>query len=120
MIKIYFHPCAVEKPAIVYHHLRLHPFEDDLNGQPWPKDKPVMSLLYDELVFNEPTEQLYQIFSDHHALQPNLPNKKAIRDNSMPQFSAQLEQEENDRLDHAQREINSQIANLKHKLAALE
>lgn len=120
MIKIYFHPCAVEKPVIVYHHLRLHPFEDDLNGQPWPKDKPVMSLLYDELVFNEPTEQLYQLFSDHHALTSNLPTKKNIRENIVPQFSAQLEQEENERLDNAQREINSQIASLKQKLAALE
>ncbi|KAI9248099.1 exocyst complex component Sec5-domain-containing protein [Sporodiniella umbellata] len=120
MIKIYFHPCAVEKPAIIYHHLRLHPFEDDLNGQPWPKDKPVMSLLYDELVFNEPTEQLYQIFSENRALQPNLPNKKAIRDSTMPQFSIQLEQEENDRLDRAQKEINLQMTALKQKLAALE
>lgn len=115
MIKIYFHAAAVEKPVVLYHHLRLHPFEDDLNGQPWPKDKPVLSLLYDEFVFNEPTESLYQIFQENHALSLNLPNKKAIKDPTMPLFSSQLEQEEIDRLDKAQQEINSQIASLKQK-----
>jgi transcription initiation factor IIF auxiliary subunit len=120
MIKIYFHQSAVEKPVVLYHHLRLHPFEDDLNGQPWPKDKPVLSLLYDELVFNEPTESLYQIFQEHNALSLNLPNKKSIKDPTWPLFSTQLEQEEIDRLDKAQQEISSQISNLKQKLAAYE
>ncbi|CEG78079.1 hypothetical protein RMATCC62417_12736 [Rhizopus microsporus] len=120
MIKIYFHQHTGEKQVILYHHLRLHPYEDDLNGQPWPKDKPVMSLLYDEFVFNEPTEQLYQLFSEHNALTPNLPLKKTSKDITIPEFSVQLEEEEMKRLDKAQREIDSQIATLKQKLAALE
>ncbi|KAI7903981.1 exocyst complex component Sec5-domain-containing protein [Cokeromyces recurvatus] len=120
MIKIYFQPAASEKPVVLYHHLRLHPYEDDLNGQPWPKDKPVMSLLYDEFVFNEPTESLYQLFSEHNALSLNLPNKKSIKDPLMPLFSVQLEQEEIERLDKAQQEINSQIATLKQKLASFD
>ncbi|KAI8970171.1 yeats family-domain-containing protein [Mycotypha africana] len=119
-IKIYFHTMTMEKPVQLYHHLRLHPYEDDLNGQPWPKDKPVMSMTYDELVFNEPTETLYQAFSDHNALALNLPNKKSIKDSTTPLFSAQLEQEEIERLDSAQREINIQIAALKQKLAAYD
>ncbi|KAI8084395.1 yeats-domain-containing protein [Gilbertella persicaria] len=120
MIKIHFHAAASEKPVVLYHHLRLHPYEDDLNGQSWPKDKPVMSLLYDELVFNEPTEALYQIFSQHNALQPHLPNKKSMKDSTAPLFSTPLEQEEVERLDHAQHEINSQIASLKQKMATFE
>ncbi|KAI9483131.1 MAG: exocyst complex component Sec5-domain-containing protein [Benjaminiella poitrasii] len=120
MIKIYFQPVASEKPVVLYHHLRLHPYEDDLNGQPWPKDKPVMSLLYDEFVFNEPTDSLYQLFSEHNALSINLPNKKSIKDPLTPLFSVQLEQEESDRLDQAQQEINSQIAALKQKLASFD
>jgi transcription initiation factor IIF auxiliary subunit len=120
MIKIHFHAIASEKPAVLYHHLRLHPYEDDVNGQPWPKDKPVMSLLYDELVFNEPTESLYQVFSDHNALNVNLPNKKTIKDSALPLFSTQLEQEEIDRLDNAQQEINSQISVLKQKMSSFD
>ncbi|GAA5808629.1 hypothetical protein MFLAVUS_002021 [Mucor flavus] len=120
MIKIHFHSSTAEKPVMVYHHLRLHPYEDDINGQPWPKDKPVMSLLYDEFVFNEPTESLYQTFQQHNALTVNLPNKKSIKDSSQPLFSTQLEQDEIDRLDNAQQAINSQIALLKQRLDALE
>ncbi|CAO3656983.1 unnamed protein product [Mucor hiemalis] len=120
MIKIHFHAAAVEKPVVVYHHLRLHPYEDDVNGQPWPKDKPVLSLLYDELVFNEPTEALYQIFADNNALNINLPNKKSIKDPQAPLFSSQLEQDEIDRLDNAQQAINAQIISLKQKMAAME
>ncbi|CEP11865.1 hypothetical protein [Parasitella parasitica] len=120
MIKIHFHSIASEKPISLYHHLRLHPYEDDANGQPWPKDKPVMSLLYDELVFNEPTESLYQVFSDHNALSVNLPNRKSIKDSTLPLFSIQLEQEEIERLDNAQQEINSQISSLKQKMASFD
>ncbi|KAI8987114.1 exocyst complex component Sec5-domain-containing protein [Pilobolus umbonatus] len=120
MIKIHFHPVTNEKPITLYHHLRLHPYEDDISGQPWPKDKPVMSLLYDELVFNEPTEALYQIFADHKALTPNLPHKKPTKDSTVPQFSTQLEAEEIERLDRAQNEINAQISSLKQRLAAFD
>lgn len=117
MIKIHFHAAANEKPVVLYHHLRLHPYEDDVNGQPWPKEKPVLSLLYDELVFNEPTDALYQIFSEHNALQINLPNKKSIKDSTAPLFSTQLEQAENERLDNAQQTVNQQIAQLKQRMA---
>ena len=120
MIKIHFHAAASEKPVVVYHHLRLHPYEDGVDGQPWPKDKPVLSLLYDELVFNEPTDALYQIFTDNNALTITLPNKKSIKDPHAPLFSTQLEQEEIDRLDNAQQAINAQITSLKQKMAAME
>jgi transcription initiation factor IIF auxiliary subunit len=116
MIKVHFHPAASEKPVVLYHHLRLHPYEDDVNGQPWPKEKPVLSFFYDELVFNEPTEALYQIFSENNALQINLPNKKSIKDSTQPLFSTQLEQEEIERLDNAQQTVDQQIAELKNRM----
>jgi hypothetical protein len=60
-IKIYFHAASGEKPITLYHHLRLHPYEDDGTGQPWPKDKPVTSFNYDEIVCTighwEPTRE---------------------------------------------------------------
>jgi transcription initiation factor IIF auxiliary subunit len=49
-IKVFFHPLSGEKSASLYHHLRLHPYEDDGTGQPWPKTKPVTSYQYDEIV----------------------------------------------------------------------
>lgn len=70
-------------------------------------------------MFNEPTESLYQIFSENNALTPNLPPRKPVKDIT-PQYSAQLEQEEVDRLDNAQYEINAQIAQLKQKLNAYD
>ena len=50
LVKVYFHPSANEKAAQLYHHIRLHPYQDDPSGGPWPKDKPVTCFLYDELV----------------------------------------------------------------------
>ncbi|KAI8371754.1 yeats family-domain-containing protein [Radiomyces spectabilis] len=121
MIKIHFQAVTSEKPVTLYHHLRLHPYEDDPSGKPWPADRPVSSFIYDELIFNEPTEQFYQILSEHNALTSNLPAKKPNKDNpTVPQFSVQLEQEELERLDHAQREVNMQIMQLRQQMAAIE
>ncbi|OAD75602.1 hypothetical protein PHYBLDRAFT_19908 [Phycomyces blakesleeanus NRRL 1555(-)] len=119
LIKIHFHPAASEKPVSLYHHLRLHPYEDDVSGQPWPKEKPVTSYSYDELVFNEPTEAFYQILSDNNALSPNLPVKKS-KDSNIPQFSVQMEHEELDRLNAAQREVHSQTMALKQRMLVME
>ncbi|CAO3582769.1 unnamed protein product [Absidia cylindrospora] len=118
---VHFQVATSEKSVTLYHHLRLHPYEDDVNGQPWPKDKPVSSLIYDELVFNEPTEAFKEILAKNNALQPNLPTKKPSgKDPLAPQFSVQLEQEELDRLDNAQREVNAQIVSLKQRMASLD
>ncbi|RUS25182.1 putative histone acetyltransferase subunit [Jimgerdemannia flammicorona] len=118
-IKIYFHPLAGEKPVQVYHHLRLHPYEDDGSGQPWPKNRPVVSYNYDEIVFNEPTEAFYQILSENNGLTSTLPFKKSTKESAHP-FSVQTEQEELERLDGAQREVNSQIERLKERMAQAE
>lgn len=55
IIKIHFNPSSGEKPLTLYHHLRLHPYEEDGLANPWPKQKPVTSYSYDEIVccFNE-------------------------------------------------------------------
>ncbi|CAO3621257.1 unnamed protein product [Cunninghamella blakesleeana] len=119
MIKIHFQPITSEKAVTLYHHLRLHPYEDDLNGQSWPKDKPVTSLIYDELVFNEPTEAFREVLQKNNALTPNIPAKKSTKD-PLVQFSLQLEKEELERLDAAQQEVNAQIIHLKQRMAALD
>ncbi|CAM0136385.1 NuA4 histone H4 acetyltransferase complex and the SWR1 complex subunit [Umbelopsis sp. WA50703] len=117
-IKIYFHAASGEKPITLYHHLRLHPYEDDGTGQPWPKDKPVTSFNYDEIVFNEPTEAFYQILQENNATSVQLPTKKSTKDPPVP-FSTMVEQEELDRLDKSLREVNRQIQKERQRAEAI-
>ncbi|KAI9498071.1 protein AF-9 [Zychaea mexicana] len=122
LVKVHFHPAANEKAAQLYHHIRLHPYQDDPAGGAWPKDKPVTCFLYDELVFNEPTETYYQILADNNVVgSSGLPLRKYTgKDYAIPPFSIQMEQEELDRLEKAQREVNQQILQLRQRKAVLE
>ena len=52
IIKLHFHPVSGEKPQTLYHHLKLHPYEEDGLGI---KSKPVTSYLYDEIVSRKNT-----------------------------------------------------------------
>jgi transcription initiation factor IIF auxiliary subunit len=54
-IKIFFVD-PIEKPLVLQHTLRLfHP-----DGAPLTVDRPVVSENYDELIFQDPTEQFYR------------------------------------------------------------
>ncbi|GAA5990601.1 hypothetical protein JCM5350_001050 [Sporobolomyces pararoseus] len=87
VIKIFFQPEASEKPLTLNHHLKLHPWpidpilyaqpsliQDPASGvppqvlaegeqpklvQPVPIISPVHAWQYEEIIFNEPTEQFY-------------------------------------------------------------
>lgn len=64
IIKIHFHSGAElgisEKNFQIFHALKLHPF----NPQHPPKENgEVHSVLYDELVFQEPTEKVFEILT---------------------------------------------------------
>ncbi|KAJ3327721.1 YEATS domain-containing protein 4 [Blyttiomyces sp. JEL0837] len=63
MIKIQFQDPS-EKPVQLYHQLQLYPKEDNAasSGLPQPK-KAVVSERYEEIVFNEPTEEMYEVFT---------------------------------------------------------
>lgn len=62
LVKVHFHPAANEKAAQLYHHIRLHPYQDDPSGGTWPKDKPVTSFVYDELVSYHQEEGLVHCY----------------------------------------------------------
>nr|CAG8527163.1 8393_t:CDS:2 [Entrophospora candida] len=64
-IKLQFVPESGEKHVTLYHNLRLHPYEEDGSISTANKNKPVQSFLYDELVFTDPTEAMYQILTSH-------------------------------------------------------
>nr|CAD2184298.1 unnamed protein product [Meloidogyne enterolobii] len=59
-IKLYFTDVN-EKPVTMFHYLRLHqPLIELKNGQ-----KMVLKELYDEIIFNEPTEPMYRALMKH-------------------------------------------------------
>ncbi|KAL7009495.1 NuA4 histone H4 acetyltransferase complex and the SWR1 complex subunit [Cystobasidiomycetes sp. EMM_F5] len=75
-IKIYFIPEANEKsPLTVNHLLKLHPWAvkdgivvpalEPVQGSAGVDNIPVHSWQYDEIVFSEPTEPLYNILIQH-------------------------------------------------------
>ncbi|KAG0032362.1 NuA4 histone H4 acetyltransferase complex and the SWR1 complex subunit [Podila clonocystis] len=111
IIKLHFHPVSGEKPQTLYHHLKLHPYEEDGLGI---KSKPVTSYLYDEVVFNEPVDTFYQILQENST--SSIPPKKT----QFHQFSLQFEQDEVDKLDKAIKSTSQEIARHKEKCKRLE
>jgi len=64
IIKLHFHPGVDlginEKNFQIFHALKLHPYNPQ---QPPRENGEVHSILYDELVFNEPTEKVFEILT---------------------------------------------------------
>ncbi|KAF9320001.1 NuA4 histone H4 acetyltransferase complex and the SWR1 complex subunit [Podila horticola] len=111
IIKLHFHPVSGEKPQTLYHHLKLHPYEEDGLGI---KSKPVTSYLFDEVVFNEPVDTFYQVLQENST--SSIPPKKT----QFHQFSLQYEQDEVDKLDKAIKSTSQEIARHKEKCKRLE
>lgn len=61
-IKLYFVPESMEKPQTLWHTLTLHPYGDDIEGKKERREV-VKSINYEEVVFNEPVEQFYDILT---------------------------------------------------------
>jgi YEATS domain-containing protein 4 len=61
-IKLYFVPESTEKPQTLWHSLKLHPYGADIEGKRERKEK-VISQNYEEVIFNEPVEQFYDILT---------------------------------------------------------
>ncbi|KAG0671229.1 NuA4 histone H4 acetyltransferase complex and the SWR1 complex subunit [Maudiozyma exigua] len=104
-VKIHFVEEANEKVLSFYHRLRLHPYD-----MTQPSQEEIKSIFYDELVFNEPNEQFFQILMT----KPGnlLPSNKT---ESCP-FSKQLEIEEIDRINDGITEVEKQIEEYKDKV----
>jgi YEATS domain-containing protein 4 len=61
-IKLYFVPESTEKPQTLWHSLKLHPYGQDIEGKRERREK-VNSQNYEEVIFNEPVEQFYDILT---------------------------------------------------------
>lgn len=58
IIKIFFHAEGGEKNITLIHHLKLHPYNGTIS-----MDGKVESIRYDEIVFNEPTEKMFELLT---------------------------------------------------------
>ncbi|KAI9594330.1 yeats family-domain-containing protein [Syncephalis fuscata] len=109
---------TAEKPVTFYHHLRLHPYEDDYavasTSTPTNKKKDVQAWCYDELIFHEPTEAMYQLLTAHTG--SPLPERRV----GHRYWSVQTENEELQRLADAQNKINSQIEEYQKRMATAQ
>ncbi|KAL1998699.1 hypothetical protein VTN02DRAFT_5720 [Thermoascus thermophilus] len=61
-IKLYFVAESTEKPQTLWHSLKLHPYGPDAEAKKERREV-VVSQNYEEVVFNEPVEQFYDILT---------------------------------------------------------
>lgn len=119
IIKVFFQPEANEKPVQFFHHLKLHPY-NNLTGiahkdggvvenEGDTKDKTVKSILYDEFIFNEPTEDFFYMLTDKpgHLLQ-----EKKSEENV---FSEELEQEELFKINRALEKVENMVLKMERE-----
>lgn len=108
-IKIFFVPEANEKNVSVYHHLRLHPYGFPPDAVLTDEDRNVKSIQYDEVVFNEPTEQLFQIMTQ-------TPGNLLPETKEQAEFSKETENQEIVRIDEGIKTVNQEIEKLKKQI----
>ncbi|KAJ1550674.1 NuA4 histone H4 acetyltransferase complex and the SWR1 complex subunit [Nowakowskiella sp. JEL0078] len=119
LIKIFFVDPA-EKQVQLYHRLQLFPKEEAGNATSptgvatkKPSINPVVSEIYEEIVFNEPTEEMYQIMMN------NPPTDLSVR-NPNHNFNLAAEQEELARIIEAQGKVNELIEKFRNELRNAE
>jgi YEATS domain-containing protein 4 len=112
-LKIFFVNESSEKTIMLYHHLKLHPYGPGSEKVP-PGTQPVASYIYDELVFNEPTEAMFELLT----AKPGaiLPAVKSPDH----QYSQQTENEELDRLSSGLEKVYNQVKKIKDQIKYLE
>lgn len=119
IIKIHFHTGGElginEKNFQIFHGLKLHPF----NPQAPPRENgEVHSVMYDELVFQDPTEATFEILTKKPA--NFLPQTVKDEDKKDQDFARQDEQDELARLDAHIYRIKQEIENQRNRYLDLE
>lgn len=132
-IKLYFVAEAAEKPQTTWHFLKLHPFGDDAEGQKERRET-IKCQNYEEVIFNEPTEQLYDIMTSGPPVQKGKAKavkagqqKKSDRTAELPYadsadnpYSQRSEGAELDRLKEAGKMVEKMIKEERAKLEERE
>ncbi|KAJ8502340.1 hypothetical protein ONZ45_g11859 [Pleurotus djamor] len=124
-IRITFIAESGEKAIALYHHLKLHPWTTSGDPEIPPLDVamklgPVHSWQYDEIVFSDPFNNFLNILLAHPPTPLPKGSKKPIpfhtsnpasleaSKGGIPEFNAQMEKEEAERLDAAKKDVLSQ------------
>lgn len=128
-IKFYFVPESTEKPQTIWHGLKLHPYGDDIEGKKERREM-VKSICYEEVLFNEPVEQFYDILTGGGLITKGKGAAKNGKSSSRPiptaeiperisrdnVYSREQESRELDRLGVAISTVENQIAEEKKRL----
>ncbi|QPG73788.1 hypothetical protein FOA43_001102 [Brettanomyces nanus] len=106
-IRIYFNSVCGERNITFYHNIKLHPyppqaFNGSMGAPVVDKEGRVQSILYDEIVFNEPTEKMFRLLT-------STPGSLLPYKSSDTPFTKECEREETDRLDKALRVVQRQL-----------
>jgi YEATS domain-containing protein 4 len=128
-MKFYFAPESTEKPQTIWHGLKLHPYGDDIEGKKERREM-VKSICYEEVLFNEPVEQFYDILTGGSATARGKFSGKSAKASArglptaeIPEriskdnvYSREQESKELDRLGVAIKTVEKHIAEEKKKL----
>ena len=137
MIKLYFVPEANEKSQTLWHPLKLHPYGPDAEKQKENKEA-IVSQSYEEIIFNEPVEQFYEILTSG-PVQPSRGKggskgskqasfkKQSERSAEIPYaetadnpYSQKTEAKELDRINEARKQVEKLIKEEREKLTKRE
>ncbi|TGZ84267.1 yeats-domain-containing protein, partial [Ascodesmis nigricans] len=116
-IKLYFHPESNEKPLQLFHYLKLHPYigtEAELEAHRL-QGKSVTSYSYDEVVFNEPTEAMFEVLTNKGTARVP-PRARGAKG----EFVEETERMELDKLGAGLRKVKEQTDLIKQKALAKE
>ena len=115
-IKFYFAPESTEKPQQIWHGLKLHPYQGDVEQQKRDRTT-IYSVCYEEVLFNEPVEHFYDMLTGGVPVKGKAgkgakgmlksPPSAEIPDKSSKgnKFSREEESKELDRLGEAVKEV---------------
>lgn len=119
IIKLHFHSGHElginEKNFQIFHALKLHPFNPQ---QPERENGEVNSILYDELVFQEPTEKVFEILTQKPL--NLLPYKLSDPDKRDQEYIRTDEIDELSRLELYNTKVKDEIENERNKYKDLE
>lgn len=138
-IKLYFVQESMEKPQTVWHSLKLHPYGDDVEGKKARRES-VISQNYEEVLFNEPVEQFYDLLTGgtgavqqqsrgkagkgaKHQQQTQVTGRTAeipYSDSPKNPYSQKAEAKELDRMTEAMKTVDKMLWEEKTKLAERE
>ncbi|KAK6461004.1 chromatin modifying complex protein [Scheffersomyces coipomensis] len=120
IIKLHFHSGVElginEKNFQIFHGLKLHPFNPQI--QPPRENGEVHSVIYDELVFSEPTEKVFEILTNKPC--NLLPYKLSNPDKRDQEYTRTDENEELARLEIYMKKVREEIENQRNEYKDLE